>query len=150
MSRARRIAAVVLACAGLAAGGVRAADFRSVSSPAAILFDAPSIKANKLYIVTRGYPLEVTVQLEGWIKVRDASGAFSWIQSTDLGDERTVVVTAPSAPVRQSADDNAPIVFQAAQNVVLDVVGADTTGWLQVKLDNGTSGYVKASQVWGS
>ena len=52
-----------------------AADFRTAADAAVVLYDAPSVKARKLYIVNRGYPLEVVVQVEGWIKVRDAAGS---------------------------------------------------------------------------
>lgn len=127
-----------------------AADFKSVANDAAILFDAPSSKAKKLYIVTRGYPLEITVQLQGWTKVRDANGAFSWVETSELSDRHTVVVKTPVAQVRQSADDQAPVVFEAQRDVVLEVVGSEPAGWLQVKYEDGTAGYVKAAQVWGS
>jgi hypothetical protein len=42
------------------------------------------------------------------------------------------------------------VVFEAQQNVVLDVVGAQPAGWLQVRYEDGTAGYIKAAQVWGS
>lgn len=149
MRRARALALAMLTVAG-AATGARAADFRSVANNAAILFDAPSAKARKLYIVNRGYPLEITVQLAGWTKVRDANGTFSWVETKELADRRTVIVKPPVAPVRQAADDAAPVVFQAQQNVVLDVVGTEPAGWLQVRHEDGTAGYIKAAQVWGS
>jgi SH3-like domain-containing protein len=148
MRRARVLALFVLAAAGSA--GARAADFKSVANNAAILFDAPSAKAKKLYIVSRGYPLEITVQLEGWTKVRDANGTFSWIETRELAERRTVIVKPPIAPVRQNADDAAALVFEAQQNVVLEVVGAEPAGWLQVRHEDGTTGYIKAAQVWGS
>jgi SH3-like domain-containing protein len=149
MRGCKALALIVLAAAG-AGASAGAADFKSVASNAAILFDAPSAKAKKLYIVNRGYPLEITVQLEGWTKVRDANGAFSWIETKELADRRTVIVKPPVAPVRQAADDAAPVVFEAQQNVVLDMVAAQPAGWLQVRYEDGTAGYIKAAQVWGS
>jgi len=149
MVTVRRIVLGVLACGALAASAA-AADFRSVASNAAILYDAPSAKAKKLYIVNRGYPVEVTVQLEGWTKVRDANGAFSWIESKDLTDKRTVMVKPILAQVRQSPDDKAPVVFEAQQNVVLEVTGSDPGGWLQVRHEDGASGYIRTAQVWGA
>lgn len=145
---AARALLVVLLAGG--AAGAAAADFKSVANNAAILFDAPSSKAKKLYIVGRGYPLEITVQLQGWTKVRDANGSFSWIETSELADRRTVMVKTPVARVRQSADDQAPVAFEAQQNVVLEVVAAEPAGWLQVRHEDGSTGYVKAAQVWGS
>ena len=147
MSPGRALVFVALtACAA----GAQAADFKSVGDEAAILFDAPSTKAKRLYIVNRGYPLEVTVQLQGWTKVRDANGAFSWIESSELADRRTVLVKVPLAPVRQSADEQAPVVFEAQQNVVLEVTGTEPAGWLQVKHEDGSTGYIKSALVWGA
>ena len=105
-----------MAAAGLGwAGAGAAADFRSVAENAAVLYDAPSAKAKKLYVVSHGYPVEVVVVVEGWSKVRDASGELTWIESKHLSDKRTVMVRMPLAQVREAADDNAPVVFQAQQ-----------------------------------
>ena len=137
----------------LAAGGIvpaAALEFRSVSENAAVLYDAPSAKANKLYIVNNGYPVEVVVTVEGWVKVRDINGDLTWIENKNLTDRRTVMVKVPLAQVRQSAADNAPVVFQAQQNVILDLVEATGGGWLRVKHRDGQTGFVKASQVWGA
>jgi len=136
-----------------AAGGIAPAsalEFRSVSENAAVLYDAPSAKANKLYIVNYGYPVEVLVAVEGWAKVRDVNGDLTWVESKNLADRRTVTVKVPLAQVRQSADDNAPVVFQAQQNVILDLVEAASGGWLRVRHRDGQTGFVKASQVWGA
>lgn len=139
---------LVLLLAAVLAGAAAAADFKSVASPAAILFDAPSSKAKKLYIVNRGYPLEVTVQLEGWTKVRDANGAFSWIETKELSERRTALMRANPVQVRQTADEKAAVVFEAQSGVVLDIVGSEP-GWLQVRHEDGAAGYVRANQAWG-
>ena len=127
----------------------RAADFRSVAENAAVLYDAPSAKAKKLYVIGRSYPVEVIVVVEGWIKVRDASGELAWIESRGLSERRTVMVKTPLADIRQAADDHAPLVFQAEQSVLLDLVELTGTGWARVTHRDGQSGYVKLSQVWG-
>jgi SH3-like domain-containing protein len=127
-----------------------AAEFRSVGESAAVLYDAPSAKANRLFVVNRGYPVELIVLVEGWAKVRDASGELNWIESRNLSDKRMVMVNVPLAQVRQSADDSAPLAFQAQQNVLLELVEPVAGGWLHVKHRDGTSGYVKVTQVWGA
>jgi SH3-like domain-containing protein len=126
------------------------AEFRAVAESAAVLYDAPSVKANKLYVVSQGYPLEVMVQVGGWTKVRDASGGLSWVENRELGEKRTVMVKVPLAQVRQNADDTAPVVFQAEQNVILELIAPFAGAWLQVRHEDGATGYIKASQVWGS
>ena len=126
-----------------------AADFRSVSDEAVILYDAPSAQSKKLYIVSRGYPLETVVVLQGWIKVRDAAGALSWVEASKVSAKpRTVMVKVPVATVRQAAEESAPVVFQAQQNLVLELTEA-AGNWLRVRHRDGTTGYVRVSQVWG-
>jgi SH3-like domain-containing protein len=144
-----RIFVFMLLAVGLAAP-VAALEFRAVSENAAVLYDAPSAKAKKRYVVNRGYPVEVVVLVEGWVKVRDASGDLNWIESKYLTDKRTVMIRTPLAQVRQSADDNAPVVFQAQQSVILDLLEVPGNGWLRVRHRDGQSGFVKAGQVWGA
>jgi SH3-like domain-containing protein len=139
-----------VAAAGLGwAGAGAAAEFRSVAENAAVLYDAPSAKAKKLYVVSHGYPVEVLVVVEGWSKVRDAAGELTWIESKQLSDKRTVVVRMPLAQVREAADDNAPVAFQAQQNVLLELLEVASGGWLRVRHRDGQSGYVRVAQVWG-
>jgi len=126
-----------------------AADFRSVAENAAILYDAPSAKAKRLYVVGQGYPVEVVVVVEGWSKVRDASGELTWIESKSLVDRRTVLVKTPLAQIRESADDNATVVFQAQQDVLLDLLEV-TGGWLRVRHRDGQTGFIRVTQVWGA
>ena len=127
----------------------RAADFRSVAENAAVLYDAPSARAKKLYVIGRGYPVEVIVVIERWVKIRDASGELAWIESKDLNARRTVMVKTRLADIRQADDDHAPLVFQAEQSVLLDLVELTGTGWARVTHRDGQGGYVKLSQVWG-
>jgi SH3-like domain-containing protein len=140
----------ILLCLLLAASGANAADFRSVQDNAAVLYDAPSRQATPLYVVSRSYPLEVIVNLEAWVKVRDHAGALSWIEKKALGDKRMVLVTAPAAEARQRAEDAAPAVFSAAQNVALELVEIAPNGWLRVRHSDGASGFVRAASVWGN
>ena len=142
-----RLAALVVALLGWTCAA--AADFRSVSENVAILYDAPSAKSKKLFVVSQGYPFEVVVVVEGWSKVRDASGDLTWIESRQLADKRTVLIKTPVAQVREAADDNAPVVFEAQQNVLLDLIEV-AGGWLRVRHRDGQAGYVRVSQAWGA
>jgi SH3-like domain-containing protein len=141
--------AVAVASAALAAVPVAAGEFRSVADNAAVLYDAPSVKSRKVYVVSHGYPVEVVVMVEGWTKVRDASGELTWIESKRLSDKRTVLVKAGRAQVREAASDTAPVVFEAAQDVLLELLGIAGSGWLRVKHRDGQAGYVRVAQVWG-
>ena len=141
-------AAAVLGCTGLVPAA--ASEFRSVGENAAVLYDAPSAKSKKLYVVNRGYPLEVVVAVEGWSKVRDANGELTWIEHRQLAEKRTVMVKVPLAQVRERADENAPVVFQAQRDVILDLMEIAAAGWLHVKHRDGAAGFVRITQVWGA
>ncbi len=123
-------------------------DYRSIAPSAAVLYDAPSAQAAKLFILNRGYPVEVVVALQGWLKVRDASGALAWIEEKNLSARRTVMVKVPRAEARRAPDEGAPLVFTAEQDVVLEVVGT-VDNWAQVKDAEGTTGYIRITQLWG-
>lgn len=127
-----------------------APEFRTIADNAAVTYDAPSLKARKLSILSRGYPLEIVVSLEGWAKVRDANGELAWIDNKALGDKRSVLVRVPVIDARQAADDKAPVVFRAEQNVVLDFVEYSAPGWAKVSHRDGQSGYVRINQIWGA
>lgn len=147
--RMRNLAAAWLVSSALCGSPAFALDYRIVGDAAAVLYDAPSTKAKKVYVLSRGYPLEVIVTVEGWAKVRDAAGAFTWIDSRQLSDKRNVMIKVPIAQVRQKPDDSAPVAFQAQQNVLLELVEV-SGGWLQVRHRDGGTGYLKAQQVWGA
>ena len=145
--RMRRLLLLLLLL--LAAPAAVAGEFRSIGENAAPMYDAPSVKANKLFVASRFYPVEVIVQVDNWTKVRDVAGDLAWVEKKALSDTRTVVVTAALADVRQKPDDGAPLVFQARQGVALEVVELGAGPWVKVRHRDGQTGFVRANQVWG-
>jgi SH3-like domain-containing protein len=132
----------------LFAGHALALDYRSVAE-ATVLYDAPSQKTKPLYAIARGTPVEQVVAVEGWVKVRDQKGELAWIEKRLLSDKRTVIVRSDRAQVRAQAEDRAALVFEAVQDVVLELVEPAASGWARVKHRDGQQGFVKAAQVWG-
>jgi SH3-like domain-containing protein len=128
---------------------VAAAEFRSIGEAGAVLYDAPSAQAKKLFVAHRFYPVEVVVDLKLWDKVRDMSGDFTWVEKRALSGQRTVIVTAARAYVRTAPDPAAPLVFAAEKDVALNVVEILSGGWARVAHADGQSGYVPAAEVWG-
>jgi len=136
-------ALLVFACS--AAAG----EFRSIAENGTPMYDAPSVRAKKLFVASRQYPVEVVITIDSWVKVRDQTGDLVWVEKKTLSDKRTVIVTVPVADVRQAANDQATLVFQAQQGVALDVAEPPAGGWIRVRHAEGQSGYVKINQVWG-
>jgi SH3-like domain-containing protein len=140
------VAAIVLIGA---AGSALALDFRSVDVPAAILYDSPSQQGKKLYLIRAQTPVEVILRLEGMAKIRDAEGTLAWIEVRNLGERRTLVVTAPKAEIRQADKPDAPVLAELDKWVVVDFVEPAAPGWAKVRHRDGATGYVRATQVWG-
>src|SRR5512145_936812 len=132
-----------------AAGAALAIDYRSVDVPAAILYDAPSQKGKKLYLIKAQTPVEVVVRLDGWLKVRDAEGTLAWIEARYLVERRTLVVTAAQGEIRQSDKPEAPVLAQLDKWVAVDLLEAASPGWAKVRHRDGAVGYIRSTQVWG-
>ena len=103
--------------------------------------DAPSLQGKKLYLIKAQTPVEVVVKLEGWLKVRDAEGTLAWLESRNLVDKRTLVVTAPKAEIRQSD--------KLDKWVAIEFIGPASPGWAKVRHRDGATGYIRSTQVWG-
>jgi SH3-like domain-containing protein len=130
------------------AGAAAAADYRSIAEPA-VLYDAPSVRATKLFVIARQAPVEVIASDGTWVKVRDFTGELAWIDAKALSEQRTVVVTAPVADVREKPDVQTPLAFRVQQGVLLELVDLSAIGWVHVRHRDGATGYVRLTDVWG-
>jgi SH3-like domain-containing protein len=143
-------AALLVVLLGFHSHAVAALEYLSMADNAVIMYNAPSIKADKLYVASRYLPVEAVVRVEGWVKVRDSSGTLSWVEQKAVSDKRFVVVIEQQAQVYQAADINSTLVFQAQKDVVLEWLETSVNGWAKVRHRDGQTGYVKIAQVWGS
>ena len=125
-------------------------EFFSLAENAVVMYDAPSLRADKLYVAGRYLPVEVVVDVDGWAKVRDSSGSLAWVEKKVLSQQRYVIVIVPLANIHQSAEMNSELVFQAEENIVMEWIDSDVKGWVKVRHFDGQTGYVKVNQVWGS
>lgn len=132
---------------GRAVAGI---EFLSISDDAVIMYDAPSLMAEKLFVVSRHFPVEAIVNTEYWIKILDNSGSLAWVEKKFLSNQRYVIATVPQADIYQAADENSALVFQVQEQVVLEWIETTSTGWVKVRHRDGQTGYIRASQVWGS
>ena len=133
----------------LAAAGSQAYDFKTVGAAPVVLYDAPSTKGGKLFVVPRGAPLEVVLAYGEWLKVRDVSGEVAWTEAKGLSAKRNVIVRGANLKVRANPDDASAPAFIADKGVLLEVTEAAAAGWLKVRHRDGLTGYVKNSEVWG-
>jgi SH3-like domain-containing protein len=126
-----------------------ALEFRSVAPAKAILYDAPSLEATKLYILNAGYPVEIIVNLGDWLKVRDQQGSLSWIENKHLSAKRTVLVIEKT-DIKSTENANAALLATVDKDVALELVSpVIQNGWVKVKHRDGIIGFVQASALWG-
>jgi SH3-like domain-containing protein len=138
------------ALAALLAGNAAALDYRSTIEAATILYDGPSVKAQKISVVGRDYPFEVVVNLDGWVKVRDMAGApLLWVEKKALGEKRMVVVRTATADVLVAGEPGAKVLFRAEQNVLLELLEPPVSGFARVRHRDGQVGYVGIQHLWG-
>ncbi len=126
----------------------QAIEYRTVETTT-VLYDAPSQRGIKQFVIRRDTPVEIVVSLDGWAKIRDSEGTLAWIERKFLAERRSLIVTASRAEIRQANNESSPLVFEAEKNVSLDYLEASPGGWIKVRHRDGQSGYVRANQVWG-
>ena len=146
MARIRLGGLLLAGALGLPAAAT-AASYLEVAVAAAVLYDAPSDKANKRFIVTESTPLEVLSTLPPWTKVRDIDGSVNWIRSSELGEARHVLA-ATTATVRAGPEDGAAVRFRVARGVLLERLTEPANGWVEVR-HQGATGFVRVEEVWG-
>lgn len=123
--------------------------FLSIANPASILYDAPSHNADKLFVASQNFPVEMVTRLAEWTKIRDSRGRIAWIESRNLSTRRFVIVNSAVANVHLSASASSDIVFQAQQDVILELLGTPSEQWAKVRHPDGDTGFVDTAQIWG-
>ena len=127
-----------------------ALEFRSIAPVKAILYDAPSLEAGKLYILSQSYPVELIVNLNNWVKVRDAAGTLSWVESKSLSSKRTVLVLAKT-DIKAAESTTSALVATVEKDVVLELLPITSkNGWVKVKHRDGVTGFVQVNNLWGA
>ncbi|MEJ2201416.1 MAG: SH3 domain-containing protein [Desulfuromonadaceae bacterium] len=120
--------------------GVSKAELRSL----------PAVGNSKVVkILTLGTPLTVQNKEGRYLQVKDAKGASGWIHNTlvkqqeqpEPAQENSVVINADRANVRLGSGKDHPMIFQAVQGEVFQVL--DQSGdWLRIGDASGRSGWI--------
>jgi SH3 domain protein len=145
----RRLVAAAAVLAGLYALPAQALEFRSVKETGVALYEAPTLSAKKLFVVSRYYPVEVLSSQKEWSRVRDATGGIAWIPLAALSGQRWLLVTADQAVVRATASTDGQPLFSVARDGVLQWQEAPKDGWVKVKHRDGSSGFARITDLWG-
>ncbi|MDB5801603.1 MAG: hypothetical protein JWL63_2542 [Rhodocyclales bacterium] len=130
-------------------GAAQALDYRSLNDNTPV-FDAGSRQASAQFILLKGTPVELIVTLDRWAKIREASGGIGWVERSLLAERSQIIVTAASAEVRQTAAGDAPVVFTARKDLLLDVIDKPAGSWIKVRHRDGRTGFIELKAVWGA
>lgn len=143
----KRVAALLALL--LVAFPATSAEYLSVGTEAAVLFDGPSEYAERRFIVLRGTPLLVVSSLGQWVKVQDIDGVVLWIRRADLSGIHTVM-TAVATQAHAEPSESAEVVMRFERGVILQFVEpAPEPGWVSVRHRDGTLGFMRAGELWG-
>ncbi|WP_028456238.1 SH3 domain-containing protein [Chitinilyticum litopenaei] len=149
MPKPRPLTKLLLASALLAGSPLTLAlEFRSVARDGALWYEQPAANARKLFIVSKGMPVEILAEQPGWLRVRDRSGALAWMQAGELSKQRTVQAIR-NTTVFAGPQDKAPVVFRVEKDVLLTLLDAQQNGWIQVQHRDGQRGFVRIEDIWG-
>ena len=125
-----------------------AGEYISIGAGQVNIRTGPGTDHPRKWVVTEGYPLRVLEERDRWVRVVDHEGDKGWVAAKLLSQRRTVIVTKSLVNVRRGPGTGNRVVFQAEEGVVLDYLD-ERSGWVEVRHNQGASGWVHQDLVWG-
>lgn len=95
----------------------------------------------------QGLPVQVLEVYPGWRKVRDQEGTEGWMIGNLVSDQRTAMVKAGVADLRDTPNPGAKVLWRAEAGVIGRVSHCGE-GWCRIDV-KGRGGYVETSALWG-
>ena len=143
MSRLFTVLCVVFFSVSLAQARMVSIDGNSVNLRA-----GPGKHYRVIWELGHGYPLRVLATRGDWVRVRDFENDSGWVYRNLLSDEGYVIVRKHMVNLRSGPGRKYRLVGRAAYGVVFKVM--ETQGkWVRVRHQNGVSGWVFRSLLWG-
>ncbi|PPQ28847.1 SH3 domain-containing protein [Rhodopila globiformis] len=98
----------------------------------------------------RGLPVQIIWEFETWRQVRMRDGTTGWIHQALLSGQRSFVVSAPEAVLRDQPNPGGQVVARLRQGVIGRLRRCRAaSAWCQVAT-HGFSGFVRRAAIWGS
>ena len=124
------------------------AEMVSVARPKVNMRSGPGTKYAVLWELGYGYPLMVKGKSGNWLKVMDFEGDTGWVYRNLVSKKAHLIVKRERVNIRSGPGKRYRIIGQANYGVVLRTLKRGK-GWVKVKHENGLSGWVKRSLLWG-
>jgi SH3-like domain-containing protein len=120
----------------------------SISRPEVNLRAGAGTQHEALWVVSRGYPLQVTARQGQWLKVKDFENDTAWVYRPLTASTPHHVVKVRTANVRSAPSTRSRIVGKAEYGQVLRTL-EKRPDWVRVRHDSGLTGWVSRNLLWG-
>ena len=108
----------------------------------------PGTNHESLWLLGRGYPLQIIGRKGKWVQVRDFEADKGWVYRPLLGDKRHFVVKVKVANIRSKPSTRGSIVGKALYGDVLRTLER-TKNWVKVQQEGGKKGWIARRLLWG-
>jgi len=120
----------------------------SINSSKVNMRSGPGTKYKVVWVLKRGYPLQVIGEKNNWYRVRDFEGDTGWVFAPLTGTRPHLVVKKDKVNLRSGPGTGYRIVAQARRGVVFRTV-KQGKGWVKVRHENGVTAWVSRKLLWG-
>ncbi len=112
------------------------------------LRSGPGTKYKVVWQLDKGYPLKVIETRGKWYKVRDFENDTGWIHSSLTSKKPHVIVKKKQVNVRTGPGTDKKRIAMAEKGTVFSTL-KQVNGWVQVRHEQGVTGWVSRKLVWG-
>jgi len=127
---------------------VHAQEFVSIKGNKVNVRKEPTTKAEALWHLDNGYPLQVEQRKEQWVKVRDHEETLGWVSAKLISNAAHHLVVASKVNLRAGPGSKHKVLAQLQENEVLRTLKKEGD-WVQVKRSSGQTGWVAKKLMWG-
>ena len=120
----------------------------SISGESVNMRSGPGENYSVLWELGKGFPLKVLGKKGTWTKVEDFEGDIGWVYGKLIGRKAHMIVKKKRINVRSGPGSSYRLVGKANYGVVFKTIKSDK-GWVKVKHENGLTGWIKRSLLWG-
>ena len=129
------------------------AEMVSISGNDVNMRSGAGIKYKVLWKLGAGFPLKVLKRSGSWLRVQDFEGTIGWVNKNVVTKTPHMIVkvnkkSKKQINVRSGPGTNNRIVAKAYYGVVFKTL-QQKSGWVNVQHEQGVSGWVKRSLLWG-
>jgi len=149
----KSLAALSFSLAVLLAGALAPIDAQSrqmvsVDRPEINMRTGPGTGHDSVWLLSRGYPLQVLDRKGKWLQVRDFENDKGWVYRPLTDGTAHFVVKAKVANIRKGPSTKARVVGKAEYGDVLRTL-AHKGDWAKIRDADGLVGWVARRLLWG-